>query len=69
MKHAEKAILAALRDDGTKTAAMRDAWRSLNDSGHYIGQQELAWKWDSLVRCGAIVRDGRRWRVSSEARP
>jgi len=67
VKHTEKAILTALRDEGTKTAALLRAWRDLNESGHYIGQHELAWQWDSLVHRQAIVRDGRRWRAASWA--
>ncbi len=62
------AIQQAL-DEGctTKTRALAQAYRALRQTHHYTTREALDATWALMEREGAIVREGREYRMQTEA--
>ena len=64
--YARDAIQQALQEGCTgKTRALAQAYRALRMARHYTPREALEWTWKQMEREGAIVRDGRQYRVQN----
>ena len=65
--YASDAIQQALEEGcTTKTRALAQAYRSLRQTGHYTPRESLDATWALMEREGAIVREGREYRMRVE---
>lgn len=65
--YASDAIQQALEQGCTgKVRALAQAYRSLRQTGHYTPRESLDATWALMEREGAIVREGREYRMQTE---
>ena len=66
MTHVHRAILDALDQGCTgKTRALAQAYRTLRNAGWVVTQDSVYAAWVGLLQMGAIIHDGRQYRVQN----